>query len=346
MGMRQTLVAITVNDRESARQLLGDVRAYDRNSTDMSILDAVYATKDDKGNFNIHQTNDLEGGQGAMGGGVVGLIAGGLVFGPLGAAIGTALGGVLAGIYSSLRDSGMNNRVMKNIVREMEINQTTLILLYEGVMHPSMNTLFAAHDARLFYTNLPIGAEDSIRAILSSPEGTTAVKELNEYRVSERDLDNAYKNTTPVYVVDEEDEVVREKEMIAPIMPVMPVAGEMSSGLVSPAIMPVMGEVLATETGEKVREEKEPTVMRLHSDNLTRISGITSNIEKVLREGNMKTYVQLSHASTSEIRNLLNRSNVESPTNISTWTEQAWLAAQGKFDELSDLQASIKPYHA
>jgi uncharacterized membrane protein/predicted flap endonuclease-1-like 5' DNA nuclease len=349
MARRQTLVAITVDDRDSARKLLGDLREYDRNSTDMSILDAVYATKDDKGNFHIHQTNDLEGGQGAMGGGIVGLIAGGLVFGPLGAAIGTALGGVLAGVYASLRDSGMNNRVMKNIVREMQTNQTTLIILYEGVMHPSMNSVFAAHDAQLFYTNLPIGAEDSIRAILNSPSGTQAVAELNNYEVNERDLDSAYKNSTPVYVVDEEDQVIREKTPVedVPVVPVMPVMGAMSSGLVAPAVVPAMAEITAPTVKEvEVREEKEPTVVRLKSDDLTRISGITSEIELVLRDNNFKTYVQLSHASTNEIRTLLDKANIEQPTNISTWTEQAWLAAQGKFDELNDLQASLKPYSA
>lgn len=333
MSVRQTLVAITMDDMASARTLLSDLKNYDSNSTDISVLDAVFAEKDEKGNISIRQTGDLEGGQGALGGGVVGLLTGALVFGPIGAAVGTALGSVLAGLYSSLRDSGMNNGVMRNIVRDMQPSQTTLILLYEGVAHPSMSALFNTHNARLFYTNLPVGAEDTIRTLLSGDAGATTLRELHTVSYSTNDLDKAYQKTAPVYVVDD-----------SPLPPaVTPTPVNM------PAV--VSNSVAAASTGVKMYDaetesvayakDDEPTLVRLTTDDFTKLKGITGEIEQLLHSNNIRSYSQLAQASTSELRNILHKAQMPESATVATWTEQAWLAAQGKWSELEDLKNNI-----
>lgn len=211
MSNRRTLVAILVDDIKSARELLDVLRTHHTNDNNFTLLDAVFAEKDEDGNISIHQTADMDAGRGALGGGVVGLIAGGLIFGPLGAVAGTAIGSVLAGVYSGLRDSGMNNRVMMNLARDMQPNQTTLILLIEGTLHPAASSLFRNYNTRLFYANLPVGAEDRLREVIETNTVGDTLREMETLRVRDEDLRRAYERDVPIYVVEDE-EVVRDTD--------------------------------------------------------------------------------------------------------------------------------------
>lgn len=354
MAKRHTVVAITLPSAEDARQLLHDLRAFDADTSEIHILDAVFASKDSAGAVHIRQTNDLDGAQGAFGGGVVGLIAGAMMLGPVGAAVGTTLGGLLAGLYTSLRDSGMNNSMMRNIVRDLQPGHTALILLYEGSMHPAMHYIFRRHSANLFYTNLPVGAEDTLRAILGTPAYAQTLQELRQISVTEADINAAHERHTPVYVVDEDEVETRPSrpEALRPDEP--PAADEtpapgltalamttpiMPSGVVAPAVVPLVAEMAVASAATP---QDESPVIRLKSDDLTRIYGITPQIEQLLRDRGIKTYVQLSETSTSEIRNILNRADIPYPPTLATWTEQAWLAQHSYWDELADLQEKLR----
>jgi uncharacterized membrane protein/predicted flap endonuclease-1-like 5' DNA nuclease len=323
---------------DSARELLDALRTYHTNNNDFTLLDAVFAEKNDKGEISIHQTSDLDSARGAFGGGVVGLIAGGLVFGPIGAVAGTALGSVLAGIYTSLRDSGMNNRVMMNIVRDMEPNQVALILLMEGTIHPAASGLFRNYDTRLFYANLPVDAEDRLRSVVdaSTLEGT--MREMETLRVRDEDLRRAYERDVPVYVVDEDDQPVSEHDSNRDTPTIaVPVAPMVPSGTMVPGAVPAA----AAHSAADPQQASDPTLMRLKSDPLTQITEIDEQIEQVLRSNGIKTFHQLSHASTSHLRNLLSQAGIPHPITLPTWNEQAWLAANQRVDELHELQEEI-----
>jgi uncharacterized membrane protein/predicted flap endonuclease-1-like 5' DNA nuclease len=343
MAKRQTVIAITLPSAEDARQLLQDLRAFDADTSEIHILDAVFASKDGSGAVHIRQTGDLDGAQGAFGGGVIGLIAGAMMLGPVGAALGTTLGGLLAGLYTSLRDSGMNNSMMRNIVRDLQPGQTTLILLYEGSMHPAMHYIFRRHSANLFYTNLPVGAEDTLRAILGTPAYAETLHELRQLSVNEADLNAAHERHTPVYVVDEDDVETRPSRTDEPPAPGLTTLAMttpmMPSGVVAPAVVPLVAEMAVTSAAAP---QSENAVVRLKSDDLTRIYGITPDIEQLLRDKGIKTYVQLSETSTSDIRNILNRADIPYPPALATWTEQAWLAQHGYWDELAELQLKLR----
>ncbi|XWX03866.1 DUF1269 domain-containing protein [Aggregatilineales bacterium SYSU G02658] len=350
MSNRKTLVAILVDDMKSARELLDVLRTHHTNDNNFTLLDAVFAEKDADGNVSIHQTADMDAGRGALGGGVVGLIAGGLIFGPLGAVAGTAIGSVLAGVYSGLRDSGMNNRVMMNLARDMQPNQTTLILLIEGTLHPAASSLFRNYNTRLFYANLPVGAEDRLREVIETNTVGDTLREMETMRVRDEDLRRAYERDVPIYVVEDE-EVVRDADptrdtptVSVPVVPMAP------SGTIVPGATPAVAAAIANDEGslevaplraDADPQSHEPTLMRLHSDPLTQITEITNEIEQVLRDNGIKTFHQLSHASTSHLRNLLSQAGIAHPTTLPTWNEQAWLAANQRVDELHALQQEI-----
>ncbi len=78
-------------------------------------------------------------------------------------------------------------------------------------------------------------------------------------------------------------------------------------------------------------------------DDLKVIEGIGPKIEQLLYEAGIRTYAQLAATPPDRLREILEaagpRFRLADPT---TWPEQAALAAAGRWDELSELQASLK----
>ncbi len=79
------------------------------------------------------------------------------------------------------------------------------------------------------------------------------------------------------------------------------------------------------------------------SDDFKKIEGIGPKIEEILKNGGLKTYKDLIDKSVVEIRTVLKEAGptyaVHDPA---TWGEQAELAMNQKWTELSSLQASFK----
>lgn len=78
------------------------------------------------------------------------------------------------------------------------------------------------------------------------------------------------------------------------------------------------------------------------ADDLTRIEGIGPVFSKRLIESGVTTFAQLAAKSEDEIRTLLTEAGSRLiPPSVSTWAEQAALAAQGDWDSLAALQAAL-----
>ena len=98
-------------------------------------------------------------------------------------------------------------------------------------------------------------------------------------------------------------------------------------------------------------EEKAPAAAPLAfeeaapaADDLTRIEGIGPRIAEVLREAGLRTFAQLAAAGAGQIEQILEQADprlrrLADPT---TWPEQAALAAEGRWQELAELQERLK----
>jgi hypothetical protein len=75
-------------------------------------------------------------------------------------------------------------------------------------------------------------------------------------------------------------------------------------------------------------------------DDLQRIEGIGPKIASLLKAAGVTTFQHIAELEVEKIRAILAESGVRA--NTSTWTEQARLAASGKWDELTNLQLQIK----
>ena len=76
-------------------------------------------------------------------------------------------------------------------------------------------------------------------------------------------------------------------------------------------------------------------------DDLTRIEGIGPKIQAILQEEGISSFSQLAESTPESITEILRKAGIRLAS-ADSWPEQAKLAADGKMDELNDLQDSLK----
>jgi len=76
------------------------------------------------------------------------------------------------------------------------------------------------------------------------------------------------------------------------------------------------------------------------ADNLTKIEGIGPKVAKVLNDGGISTFEDLSHARVEELQKLLSDAGLKM-MDPATWPQQAKLAAEGDWDALKKLQDKL-----
>jgi predicted flap endonuclease-1-like 5' DNA nuclease len=102
------------------------------------------------------------------------------------------------------------------------------------------------------------------------------------------------------------------------------------AGPVSTAESPTPGSAAPTST---------PAV----ADDLTRIEGIGPQIARLLQEAGITTFAQLAKTDTGQLEQILDKGGSRfQVANPATWTEQAQLAAEGKWAEFEALQSQLK----
>ena len=94
-------------------------------------------------------------------------------------------------------------------------------------------------------------------------------------------------------------------------------------------------EGTAASTPSEAHEPKK-------KDDLRVIEGIGPSIEDMLHKSGILTFEQLSKASQERLNQVLEEGKIRQLADPTTWPEQASLAAEGKWDELSDLQDHLR----
>ncbi len=99
-----------------------------------------------------------------------------------------------------------------------------------------------------------------------------------------------------------------------------------------------------TRVAEPVIAEPAPTPKRKKSvkpDDLTTLEGIGPKVNQVLKKAGITTFAQLANAEIPKLREALDTAGYRF-MNPAGWIEQAKLAAEGKFEELKELQSRLK----
>ena len=95
----------------------------------------------------------------------------------------------------------------------------------------------------------------------------------------------------------------------------------------------------------KVKEEaKEVKKSSLSKDDLTKIEGIGPATEKVLNKAGYKTFADLADSKVGDLRKILEENKL-GQFDPKTWSKQARLARDEKWDELKKLQDELSGGH-
>lgn len=97
------------------------------------------------------------------------------------------------------------------------------------------------------------------------------------------------------------------------------------------------------EAPKLAKTKKSNGVEKLVTDDLTKIEGIGKKIAGILKEQQIVSFADLAKATPKKLKTILDNSG----TNLkladpATWPKQSKLAAAGKWDELKDLQETLK----
>ena len=76
-------------------------------------------------------------------------------------------------------------------------------------------------------------------------------------------------------------------------------------------------------------------------DDLTKVEGIGPAYAKLLATAGVTTFAQLASKSQAELEKIIKDAGKRRPASVSTWAEQAGLAAKGDWDGLKKLQDSL-----
>ena len=128
----KTLAAFTVDNGDSARRLLKAVQRIDEANDNVKIVDAAVVDRGRFGRISVHQTTDRGALKSGVRVGTLGVIVGAIVAGPAGAVAMGAAGGVLGGLRGGIHDTGIDDKFMRSVGKEIEKKKSAVFVLYEG----------------------------------------------------------------------------------------------------------------------------------------------------------------------------------------------------------------------
>ena len=137
----QTLAAFTVENDASARRLLKAVQRVDEANDNVKIVDAAIVDRGRLGRISVHQTTDRGALKSGARIGTLGVIAGAIVAGPAGAVAMGAAGGILGGLRGGIHDTGIDDKFMRSVGKEIEKKKSALFVLYEGSWEHSIGLI-------------------------------------------------------------------------------------------------------------------------------------------------------------------------------------------------------------
>jgi uncharacterized membrane protein len=119
-----TFVAVVLDDDHSPDEALTTVRAL-HDERDVSVRDAAVVIRTPLGRIELQQTKQIATGESIVGGGTAGLVAGLL----LGLPVGGALLGLAGGALLGLRDTGLPDKRMRQLGKDLQPGQSLLCVL-------------------------------------------------------------------------------------------------------------------------------------------------------------------------------------------------------------------------
>jgi predicted flap endonuclease-1-like 5' DNA nuclease len=264
-----TLAAFTVDSGDAARRLLKAVQRIDAANDNVQIVDAAVVDRGRFGRISVHQTTDRGALKTGVRVGTLGVVVGAIVAGPAGAVAMGAAGGVLGGLRGGIHDTGIDDKFMRSVSKEIEKKKSALFVLYEGTWEHSIGLIEQAitdEHALLFNSTLPADKAAALQALVAP-----AVEALGgEEVVADYELEVA---ETPEAAPEAGAAPVEEVAAVAAVAAVAPAEARADDLTQLVGIGPKAAAALAAAgvtTFAALAELNEPQVRRaLHDSDMT-----------------------------------------------------------------------------
>ena len=182
----QTLAAFVLDTGKQSRRLLKRLQEIDDVDANVKIVDAAIADRT-RFRVKVHQTTDLGGAKGTVRGAGLGVIVGAIVLGPAGAVVGGAAGGVLNGLRNRMHDIGIDDKMMRQVTKELDKGKSALFILYEGNWGASIGMIEQAvttDKALLVTSTLPPAKAAALKALVDpAVEQLGGAEVVSDYEV-------------------------------------------------------------------------------------------------------------------------------------------------------------------
>jgi uncharacterized membrane protein len=157
------LIVITFENAGEAEQVRDALRKAEREDR-ISLDDSAVVLKDEEGM--VHLKNEMDRGVkvGALGGGLLGLFVGFLLGGPIASLVVGAVSGALGGDLANL---GIDQRFIKEVSEALQPDTSALFVIVREADPGVALAALESHTGTVYYTSLPVEAEERLRQILS-----------------------------------------------------------------------------------------------------------------------------------------------------------------------------------
>ena len=156
------LVVITFEDTEQAGKLRQTLKQLESGGL-ISLDDSAVVVKDEHGKVHIKDEMDRGVAVGALGGGMLGLLVGGVFF-PIGGLVLGAAGGALVG---SALDKGIQRKFVKEVSDALQPGTSALFLIVREADPTYALAALRPYQGTIYHTSLDPEAEAELRRLLS-----------------------------------------------------------------------------------------------------------------------------------------------------------------------------------
>jgi predicted flap endonuclease-1-like 5' DNA nuclease len=261
-----TLAAFTVDSGDAARRLLKAVQRVDAANDNVQIVDAAVVDRGRFGRISVHQTTDRGALKTGVRVGTLGVVVGAIVAGPAGAVAMGAAGGVLGGLRGGIHDTGIDDKFMRSVSKEIEKKKSALFVLYEGSWEHSIGLIEQAitdEHALLFNSTLPADKAAALQALVApAVEALGGEEVVADYELEVAEAPEAAPEETPA--------AVEEAAPVAAVAPAQAKADDLTQlvGIGPKASAALAAAGVTTYTG--LAELNEPQLRRaLHDSDMT-----------------------------------------------------------------------------
>ncbi len=156
------LLVITFDDAEEAGKVRETLRSVQKGGY-LNLDDSAVVVKDEGGRIHIRDELDRGVKVGALGGGFLGLLIGGIFFPVAGAVVGALAGGLLG----SMADVGIDKKFIREVSEDLKPGTSALFLIVRDATPDVAVAALRPYKGTVRYTTLDPEAEKELRHVLS-----------------------------------------------------------------------------------------------------------------------------------------------------------------------------------